>query len=244
MAELLERLKTTSLKMGLDINKKKTKVMIVDRFNVAQRTDLLQEFETVERFQYLGSVITNRGSCEPEIRRRIGMAKTAMTQLGKIWKDRNVTNRTKTHLVRTLVFSIFLYGAETWTLKAADRQRIDAFEMWCWRRLLRIPWTAHRTNVSVLKELKMENAQRLSSICLHRVVSYFGHIARREANNLEKLIVTGKIEGKRPRGRSPKRWSDQISEQLDLPVSAALHKATDRISWRQTMRRLRSHDPQ
>ncbi|KAL0833107.1 hypothetical protein ABMA28_001217 [Loxostege sticticalis] len=179
--------------MGLVMNKKKTKVMIVDRFNAAQRTDLLQEFETVERYQYLGSVITNRGSCEPEIRRRIGMAKTAMTQLGKIWKGRNVTNRTKTHLVRTLVFSIFLYGAETWTLKAANRQRIDAFEMWCWRRLLRIPWTAHRTNVSVLKELKMENAQRLSSICLYRVVGYFGHIARREANNLEKLVVTGKI---------------------------------------------------
>lgn len=244
MAELLNRLETVSLSKGLAINKNKTKLMIVDRPATLQRTNLLQEYETVEQFQYLGSVITNKGSSEPEIRRRIGMAKSAMTQLNKIWKDRNITRRTKIHLIRTLVFSIFLYGAETWTIKATDRHRIDAFEMWVWRRLLRIPWTAHRTNISVLKELKIENAQRLSQTCLSKVLKYFGHIARRSDDNLERLIVTGKVEGKRPRGRSPKRWTDQIREQLDIPVNVALHQASDRSRWRRAVDSLRSHDPQ
>lgn len=130
--------------------------------------------------------------------------------------------------VHALVFSIALYGAETWTLKAADRQRIDAFQMWCWRRLLRVKWTTHRTNMSILEQLKIENAQRLVTTCLQRVMRYFGHISRRDASNMERLIVTGKVEGKRPRGRSPKRLSDQISEQINQPISAALHQAADR----------------
>ncbi|XP_047041071.1 uncharacterized protein LOC124645313 [Helicoverpa zea] len=155
MAELLNRLETVSLQMGLAINKSKTKLMVIDRFATIQRTNLLQEYETVDQFQYLGSTITNKGSSESEIRRRIGMARTAMTELSKVWKDRNITNRTKMHLVRILVFPIALYGVETWTIKAALRQKIDAFEMWCWRRMLTIPWTAYRTNVSILKELKI-----------------------------------------------------------------------------------------
>lgn len=245
MKELLDRLEAISLNMGLAINKSKTKLLVVDRFSSTQRTDLLAEYEAVNQFVYLGSVITDKGSCEPEIRRRIGMAKTAMTQLSKVWKDRNVSNRTKIHLVHSLVFPIALYGAETWTIKAADRNRVDAFEMWCWRRLLRIPWTAHRTNISVLHQLKMKNAQRLSATCLQRIMRYFGHVARRGVDNLERLMVTGKVEGKRPRGRSPKRWSDQISEQTSGPLSAALHQATDRNRWRLTVDKLkRSHDPQ
>lgn len=171
--------------------------------------------------------------------------KSAMTELNKVWRDRNITNRTKVHLVRTLVFPIALYGVETWTIKAADRKRIDAFEMWCWRRMLRIPWTAHRTNVSILKQLKLEKTQRLSATCLRRIMQYFGHVARRDGNNLERLIVTGKVEGKRPRGRSPNRWSDQISKQLEMPISAALHQATERNRWRQLVEEIkRSHDPQ
>lgn len=245
MAELLNRLETTSLEMGLDINKSKTKLMVIDRFASIQRTNILQEYESVNQFQYLGSMVTNKGNSEPEIRRRIGMAKSAMTELNKVWRDRNITNRTKVHLVRTLVFPIALYGVETWTIKAADRKRIDAFEMWCWRRMLRIPWTAHRTNVSILKQLKLEKTQRLSATCLRRIMQYFGHVARRDGNNLERLIVTGKVEGKRPRGRSPNRWSDQISKQLEMPISAALHQATERNRWRQLVEEIkRSHDPQ
>lgn len=170
LIELLRRVEYESNKVGLKINKNKTKIMIVDRFNTLQLTDRLNEYELVDSFIYLGSTITNNGNCESEIRRRIGMAKTAMSRLTKIWKDRSISQKTKIRLVRTLVFSIFLYGAETWTLRANERQKIDAFEMWCWRRMLRISWTVHRTNVSILNELKIKT--RLSAICLQRVLQF------------------------------------------------------------------------
>ncbi|KAA5661874.1 hypothetical protein F3G64_34070 [Pseudomonas aeruginosa] len=174
------------------------------------------------------------------------MAKSAMTQLGKIRRDRNISVKVKTKLVRTLVFSIFSYGAETWSLKSADRRRIDAFEMWCWRKMLRIPWTAFRTNVSILQELKISS--RLSSECLRRILEYFGHIARKDGSNLERLIVTGKVDGKRPRGRSPIRWSDQIRTALDSTFHNALHIARDKNKWRKIVRakviKKGGHDPQ
>ncbi len=245
MVALLGRMEQISEEMGLCINRSKTKLMVVDRSGRLELTGAL-DLEVVDNFIYLGSNISNNGSCEREVRRRIGMAKGAMTQLGKIWHDRNISTRTKTRLVRTLVFSIFCYGAETWSLRAADRKRIDAFEMWCWRRMLRIPWTAFRTNVSILRELKISS--RLSSVCLRRVLEYFGHIARKEGNNLERLIVTGKMEGKRPRGRSPIRWSDQIRTTLDSTIHGALHTARDRIGWRKIVREKvipkGGHDPQ
>ena len=127
-----------SLELGLKINHAKTKLMVVDRANKLQLTGAL-DLETVNDFVYLGSNISNTGSCEKEIRRRIGMAKSAMSQLQKIWKDRSISRKTKVKLVNSLVFSIFNYGVETWTLKKADRDRIDAFEMWCWRKMLQIP---------------------------------------------------------------------------------------------------------
>ncbi|CAH2260598.1 jg18276 [Pararge aegeria aegeria] len=116
-----------------------------------------------------------------------------MSQLHRTWKDRNISIKTKVRLVRALIFPIFTYAAETWTIKAADRQRIDAFEMWCWRRMLRIPWTARRTNASILRQLKI--TRRLSTTCLKRILEYFGHIARRDGDNLENIVVTGKVEG-------------------------------------------------
>ena len=140
------------------------------------------------------SNISNDGSCVPEIKRRIAIAKDAMTRLTNIWKNRGISNTTKIRLVRALILPIFLYGVETWTIRARERQRIDAFEMWCWRRMLRIPWTAKRTNVSILAQLHIK--QRLSTICHQRILSYFGHIVRRGDENLEKLIIVGNVEGK------------------------------------------------
>ncbi|KAJ8724798.1 hypothetical protein PYW07_015756 [Mythimna separata] len=245
MVALLDRMERISEEMGLSVNRSKTKVMVVDRSGKLELTGAL-DLETVDNFVYLGSIISNDGSCEKEVRRRIGMAKSAMAQLDKVWKDRNISVKTKTKLVRTLVFSIFSYGAETWSLKAADRKRIDAFEMWCWRKMLRIPWTAFRTNVSILKELKISS--RLSSECLRRILKYFGHIARKDGGNLERLIVTGKVDGKRPRGRSPIRWSDQIRAALNSTMYDALHNAEDRNRWRNTIRakvmKQGGHDPQ
>ncbi|CAH2232677.1 jg5302 [Pararge aegeria aegeria] len=133
-----------------------------------------------------------------------------MSQLHRTWKDRNISINT---------YNIFTYAAKTWAIKAADRQLIDAFEMWCWRRMLRIPWTAHRTNASILKQLKI--TRRLSTTCLKRILDYFGHIARRDGDNLENILVTGK----RPGGRSPIRWSDQIRTALDTKVHTALNVA-------------------
>lgn len=112
--------------------------------------------------------------------------------------------------------------------------------MWCWRRMLRIPWTAFRTNESILKELNIK--QRMSAICLKRVLQYFGHIARKPADNLEKLIVTGKMAGTRSRGRSPTRWSDQVAEHTGSKASLAMHEATDRHKWRQIVHKVVSRD--
>ena len=162
------------------------------------------------------------------------MARTAMTKLTKIWEDRNISKINKMRLVKSLVFSIFLYGAETWTIRKAEKNKIDAFEMWCWRRMLRISWTEHRTNISILEELNV--SQRLSSVCLQRTLQFFGHIIRRPNGSLERLIVTGDIEGVRSRGRCPFRWSDPIKN-ITGSFYTTLREAEDRGKWKTVIQR-------
>jgi hypothetical protein len=157
-----------------------------------------------------------------------------MTKLSKIWKDRSITIATKARLVRALIFPIFLYGAETWTMKARDQQRADAFEMWCWRRMLRIPWTARQTNVSILRWIGVE--KRLSAICAERILRFFGHIARRDHNSLEKTIMVGRVEGSRGRGRAPARWVDQVKAEVGMTVAEAIRGAQCREGWRDIIR--------
>lgn len=232
---LLHSLENKSREFGLNINYGKTRVMIVDRENEGRRQpDKVGSCEVVKQFTYLGSTLNNSGSCEPEIRRRIQLARTAMTQLQTLWKDRNLTKATKIQLVKTLVFPIFSYASETWVILAADRRRIDAFEMWCWRRMLRIPWTAKRTNVSILNEIKPE--QRLSSMICGRILRFFGHITR--SNNVEKLVVQGRTTGKRRRGRSPTRWTDLIARLTNLRLEAATRETDSRQGWRQIVRKV------
>ena len=151
---------------------------------------------------------------------------------------------TKKRLVKTLVFSVFLYGAETWTLRSYERSRVDAFEMWCWRRLLRIPWTAHRTNESILSELRITT--RLSTICIRRILTYFGHVVRRDSDNLEKTMLLGRVEGSRGRGRTPIRWTDQVKEATGTAISVAIRMATDRAQWSNFAQNWHpvGHDPQ
>ena len=243
LVELLERVETESVQLGLHINRSKTKVMLIDRPGVLTEVEQLQDLEVVHEFVYLGSLINDVGTCEAEIRRRIQMAKGAMTSLERVWKSRNIGKAIKIRLVKTLIFSIFMYGAETWMTRARDRARIDAFEMWCWRRLLRIPWTEHRTNISILAELDIE--VRLSAVCMRRVLQYFGHVARRGADNLEKLFITGKVQGTRSRGRAPMRWSDQVKTATGLTLQEALRRAEDRVLWRETVQAVVvGHDPQ
>ena len=130
-------------------------------------------------------------------------------KLTRIWKDSAISQRNKLKLVNTLIFPIATYASETWTLKTTSRRKIDAFEMWAYRRMLRISYTEHRTNVSILRQLKVNT--RLSTKINQSYLRYFGHISRR-TDGLEKIIIEGKINGKRPRGRSPTRWVDQTKE--------------------------------
>lgn len=235
LQEILHRLQGVSLEYGLKININKTKIMIIDRDNENQRQpEKIGDFEVVDKFVYLGSMLHKSGSCEFEVRRRIEIARTAMIQLTKIWKNRNITRNTKINLVNALVFPVFFYGSETWVIRSNDRKRIDAFEMWVWRRMLRVPWTARRTNVSILNEIKP--VQRVSSRTYGRILKFFGHISRHD--NMEKLVVQGRPEGKRKRGRSPTRWTDAISKLTESNISSAARQANNRGSWKTTVRRI------
>ena len=151
--------------------------------------------ETVSDFILGGSKITADGDCSHEIIRHLLLGRKAMTNLDSILKSRNITLPTKVHLVEAMCFPVVMYGCESWTIKKAEHQRIDAFELWCWRRLLRVPWTAKRSKQSILKEISPE----YSFEGLMLKVQYFGHLMGR-ANSFEKTLMLGKIEGGRRRG--------------------------------------------
>ena len=147
--------------------------------------------ETVTRLYFLGSKITADGDCSHEIKRHLLLGRKPMTNLDGILKSRHITLPTKVHLVKAVIFSIILYGCESWTIKKAEHKRIDAFELWCWRRLLRVPWTARRSNWSILKEISPEYS--LEGLMLK--LQYFGHLMQR-TDSFEKTLVLGKIEGR------------------------------------------------
>lgn len=236
LQELMGRLEKESTNLHLEINHDKTKIMIVDRLN-NNRPDIthIGLSQVVNQFVYLGAVITNEGGSSAEVRRRCEMARRTMRDLQRTWVDSDITINTKKQIVKTLIFPIVLYGAETWTLKATDRRILDACEMWCWRRMLRVPWTARRTNASILDVI--QEPQRLSQTVYSRILRYFGHVSRRENDNLDRLIVQGKLEGRRPRGRSPKRWADQIKDLTNTSIIEATRDATNRDRWRDIVRR-------
>ena len=156
-----------------------------------------ETMETVRDFIFLGSKITADGDCSREIKRRLLLGRKVMTNLVSILKSRDITLLTKVHLVKAMVFPVVMYGCESWTLKKPECQRIDAFELWCWRRLLRVPWTARRSNQSILKEISPEYS--LEGLVLKLELQYFGHLMRR-TGSLEKTLMLGKIEGRRRRG--------------------------------------------
>ena len=147
---------------------------------------------------FLGSKITADGDCSHEIKRHLLLGRKVMTNLDSILKSRDITLSTKVHLVKTMVFPVVMYGCESWTIKKAEHQRIDAFELWCWRRLLRVPWTVRRSNQSILKEISPRCS--LEGLMLKLKLQYFGHLMQR-ADSLQKTLMLGKIEGQRRRGR-------------------------------------------
>ena len=172
------------------------------------------KLETVSDFIFLGSKITADGDCSQEVKRHLLLGRKVMINLDSILKSRDITLSTKVHLVKAMVFPVVMYGCESWTIKKAKHRRIDAFELWCWRRLLRIPWTARRSNQSILKEISAEYS--LEGLMLKLKLQYFGHLMGR-ADSFEKTLMLGKIEGRR-RGQQRMRWLDGITDSMDMSL--------------------------
>ena len=182
-----------------------------------------------DKLYFLGSKITADGDCSHEIKRHLLLGRKVMSYLDTMLKNRDITLPTKVRLVKAMVFPVVIYGCESWTTEKAEGWRIDAFELWCWRRLLRVPWTARRFNQSVLKEISPEYS--LEGLRLKLIFQYSGHLMWR-TDSFEKTLMMGKIEGRRRKGWQRVRWLDGITNSLDMNLSAPRDLVMDREVWR------------